>query len=105
MLYPRQTQTPTTMLERLGGSLNRPLIKRRSRKTRAAADRSRRVCFELLESRTLLAPLINSGTASDVVFNLPVGPNAVIFEDDGIAGNGISQLRSISGSFDTTTFA
>ena len=65
----------------------------------------RRVVFEPLESRSLLAPLTNVGTPSDIVFNLPAAASTVIFEDDGITGNGISQLRSISGTFDTTTFA
>jgi CSLREA domain-containing protein len=52
---------------------------------------------------TGLEPISNTGTASDVVFELPAGPNAATLGDDGTPVNGISQL---SGStFETTNFA
>ena len=53
----------------------------------------------------MLATLINSGTAIDIIFNLPGGPSDAFLEDDGTAGNGLSRLRSNNGSFETTTFA
>ncbi|HSB88198.1 MAG TPA: calcium-binding protein, partial [Ilumatobacteraceae bacterium] len=49
--------------------------------------------------------LTNVGGAPNVVFNLPAGNNQAFLEDDGSAGNGISQLRSGNSSFETTTFA
>src|SRR5688572_44659 len=70
-----------------------------------AAVRYRRVFFESLEGRSLLAPLVNTGTADEAVYTLPVAANTAILEDDGIPGNGISRLRSTNGTFDTTTFA
>jgi autotransporter-associated beta strand protein len=75
------------------------------RKRRSAAARHRRILLETLEDRSLLAQLVNEGTAADVVFTLPAAANIVIMEDDGTSGNGISQLRSSNGTFDTTTFA
>jgi hypothetical protein len=72
---------------------------------RPARGNFRHVVFERLEPRSLLAPLTNLGTPDDVVFNLPATANTVVLEDDGIAGNGISQLRSTNGTFDTTTVA
>src|SRR5690242_2153829 len=77
---------------------------RQQGRKRIAAARHRRIFVEQLEDRSLLAQLINTGTAADVVFTLPVTANIVIFEDDGIAGNGISQLRSTNGTFDPTPF-
>jgi hypothetical protein len=55
-------------------------------------------------SYTLLSPVINNGTASDVVFNLPAGPSAAVLEDDGVSGNGMTRLRSSSATFETTDF-
>jgi len=54
---------------------------------------------------TGLEPITNSGTASDVIFNLPAGGNAAYLEDDGIGGNGGSRLRSNPDTFEATTFA
>src|SRR5947207_12320583 len=79
--------------------------KRRARKRPTAAARQRRILLERLEDRSLLAQLINSGTAADVVYTLPASANTVFLEDDGTSGNGMLQLRSGSGTFDTTVFA
>lgn len=54
---------------------------------------------------TGLEPLANTGTAADVVFNLPAGADLAFLEDDGIAFNGMVQLRSANGTFETTVFA
>jgi autotransporter-associated beta strand protein len=53
---------------------------------------------------THLKPIDNSGTAADIVFNLPAGAQASL-EDSGTATDGISQLRSLNNSFELTTFA
>jgi len=51
--------------------------------------------------------ITNSGTANDIIYNLPGGDgdNQAILEDDGVPGNGMSQLRSGNGSFVTVVFA
>src|SRR6185436_12093810 len=55
-------------------------------------------------SYTGLEPISNSGTAADIVFNLPAGGNpAVVLGDDGTSSNGISRLSSPT--FETTDFA
>lgn len=53
------------------------------------------------------AVITNSGTANDIIYNLPGGDgdNQAILEDDGVANNGLSQLRSGNGSFVTVVFA
>ncbi|MEQ1921297.1 MAG: LamG-like jellyroll fold domain-containing protein [Pyrinomonadaceae bacterium] len=52
---------------------------------------------------TGLEPISNTGTASDVIFELPAGANAATLGDDGTGGNGMSRL---SGStFEDTDFA
>ena len=48
--------------------------------------------------------LINVGSVTDIVFNLPASDNIVFLEDDGTSGNTLSQLRSGNGTFETTTF-
>ncbi|MBI1918453.1 MAG: DUF4394 domain-containing protein, partial [Planctomycetes bacterium] len=50
--------------------------------------------------------LVNAGTPADIVFNLPTGDgdNQAILEDNGIPGDGLSQIRSGNGTFETTTF-
>jgi murein DD-endopeptidase MepM/ murein hydrolase activator NlpD len=50
-----------------------------------------------------LEPIINSGTATDIIFNLPAGPNTVTLGDDGSTGNSLSQLSA--GTFEKTDFA
>jgi len=51
-----------------------------------------------------LEPIMNTGTVSDVVFNLPSGaPNVAQLKDNGTLGDGMSQLAS-SGTFETTNF-
>jgi hypothetical protein len=52
---------------------------------------------------TGLEPLSNSGSATDVIFNLPAAPNSITMEDDGVAANGMSRLRG--GTIETTDFA
>src|SRR3954462_4331594 len=39
---------------------------------------------------TGLEPLANPGTAANIVFTLPAGPDTVVIEDDGTPGNNIS---------------
>src|SRR5437867_129988 len=51
-----------------------------------------------------LEPLTNTGTAANVVFNLPAGPNQAVLEDNGNSGDNMSQLRSANASFELTTF-
>ena len=58
----------------------------------------------LIISYTDLEPLINGGSAANLVFTLSGADDQAVLEDDGIAGNGISRLRSINGTFETTTF-
>jgi uncharacterized repeat protein (TIGR01451 family) len=54
---------------------------------------------------TGLEPITNSGTADDIIFNLPDSADDVFLEDDGIAGNNVSRLRSSNASFESTTFS
>ena len=55
---------------------------------------------------TGLEPVDMTGsTITDLVFNLPGANDQAILEDDGTASNGISQIRSQNGTFETTTFA
>jgi CHRD domain/Domain of unknown function DUF11/RTX calcium-binding nonapeptide repeat (4 copies)/Domain of unknown function (DUF4214) len=49
--------------------------------------------------------LVNAGTPSTVAFNLAAGADDAFLEDDGTAGNGMSQLRSANGTFETTRFS
>jgi VCBS repeat-containing protein len=67
-----------------------------------AAQRSLEIAYTDLE------PLDMSGsTITSLVFNLPGIDDQAIFEDDGVAGNGISQIRSRNAvpTFETTTFS
>ncbi len=50
-----------------------------------------------------LEPITNSGTAADVIFNLPAGPNAATLADDGTGANGMSRLSGAT--FEDTDFA
>jgi hypothetical protein len=53
---------------------------------------------------TGLEPISNDGTASDIIFNLPVGgTNSITMDDEGTTGNTISRLRGVT--IETTTFA
>jgi CSLREA domain-containing protein len=52
---------------------------------------------------TGLEPITNSGTATDIVFNLPAGPNAATLADDGTSGNTLSRLSAAT--IETTDFA
>jgi CSLREA domain-containing protein len=52
---------------------------------------------------TGLEPISNTGTATDVIFELPAGSNAATLADDGTAGNAISRLSAAT--FETTDFA
>jgi hypothetical protein len=72
---------------------------RRSRQhlKRQAAARHRRIFVERLEDRSLLAQLINTGTAADVVFTLPASASTVIFANN--------TLTSTNGTFDATSFS
>ncbi len=51
---------------------------------------------------TGLEPITNTGTASDVVFNLTGLADDAVLEDDGLGG---FRLRSANGTFETTDFA
>ena len=53
---------------------------------------------------TGLEPLSNSGTAANVIFNLPAGTVGASLQDDGTAGNNVVQLVSTNATFETTTF-
>src|SRR4029453_281517 len=48
-------------------------------------------------------PISNTGTATNVIFELPAGPNAVTLTDDGTGGNTMSRLSGAT--FETTDFA
>src|SRR5262245_13303276 len=74
-------------------------------KRRLSVPRWRRLLVEQFETRSLLATLTNTGTAADIVYTLPAAAGIVFLEDDGISGNGLLQLRSYNGTFDTTVFA
>ncbi|HRI04238.1 MAG TPA: Calx-beta domain-containing protein [Pyrinomonadaceae bacterium] len=52
---------------------------------------------------TGLEPISNTGTASDVIFELPTGANAATLGDDGTGGNGMSRLSGAT--FEDTDFA
>jgi dockerin type I repeat protein len=54
---------------------------------------------------TGLEPITNSGSATDVVFNLPSAASNVVLEDSGTSSDGIVRLRSSNGTFETTAFA
>jgi hypothetical protein len=56
-------------------------------------------------SYTGLEPLLNTGTASNVIFKLPAAGSTAFLEDDGTSGNGLSRLRSGNSTFEATTFA
>ncbi len=51
--------------------------------------------------------LVNAGTPTTIIFNLPAGDgdNQAVLEDDGTAGDGVSRLRSGAATFETTDFA
>src|SRR5207253_257384 len=85
--------------------LRRNNDRRRRAGLRRGAPRLTRLLGEPLEPRMLLATLANSGTTADVIYNLPATTNAVFLEDDSTAGNGMLQLRSATGTFNTTAFA
>ncbi|MFM9903006.1 MAG: choice-of-anchor Q domain-containing protein [Pyrinomonadaceae bacterium] len=53
---------------------------------------------------TGLEPISNTGTAADVIFNLPAGPTTpATLSDDGTTSNGMSRLSGAT--FETTDFA
>jgi len=52
---------------------------------------------------TGLEPLSNSGTGSDIIFNLPAGPNNMTLGDDTLSGNSMSRLSGAT--IETTDFA
>jgi autotransporter-associated beta strand protein len=54
-------------------------------------------------SYTGLEPVSNSGNATDIIFNLPAGPNAATLGDDGTSGNTMSRLSGAT--IETTDFA
>ena len=53
---------------------------------------------------TGLDPLANSGSATDIVFNLTAGADQAVLEDNGAAADNTSRLRSNNGTFETTVF-
>jgi hypothetical protein len=54
---------------------------------------------------TGLEPITNTGTADDIIFNLPNSVNHTVFlEDDGTDADAVSRLRSSTSSFEVTTF-
>lgn len=54
---------------------------------------------------TGLEPVVNTGAATNITITLPSAGSTAVLEDDGVAGNGLSQIRSLNGSFETTSFA
>src|ERR1051326_7721632 len=52
---------------------------------------------------TGLEPISNTGTTTDVIFELPAGPTAATLADDGTRGNTMSRLSGAT--FATTDFA
>ena len=82
-----------------------PVSLRAHRGGARAAARERGLFVERLEDRSLLAQLVNVGTAADVVYNLPASASVVFLEDDGVSGNGMLQLRGGNLTFDVTPFA
>lgn len=52
---------------------------------------------------TGLEPIVNSGSATDVIFNLPPTANSALLSDDGTSGNGLSRLSGAN--FEQTDFA
>jgi hypothetical protein len=52
---------------------------------------------------TGLEPITDTGTAGNIVFNLPAGPTAATLGDDGTPGNTLSRLSGAT--FETTDFA
>src|SRR5262249_32845210 len=54
---------------------------------------------------TGLEPVTNSGTATDVIFNLPAATSVATLGDDGTPGNGLSRLSSSPATFEQTDFA
>lgn len=58
-----------------------------------------------LVTYTGLEPITNSGTSTDVIFNLPTGAtNHAVLGDDGGLGNGFSRLSSSPSTFELTNF-
>jgi autotransporter-associated beta strand protein len=54
---------------------------------------------------TGLVPITSPEPAHSIVFNLPASAGQAVLEDDEAPGNGLSRLRSLEGTFITTTFA
>jgi autotransporter-associated beta strand protein len=48
---------------------------------------------------------LTGSTIADLVFNLTAAADDALLEDDGVSGNGMSQLRSNNGAFELTTFS
>ena len=53
---------------------------------------------------TGLEPIVNDGTATDIIFNLPTSADDASLEDSGIASDGLMSLVSNNGTFEATTF-
>lgn len=49
-----------------------------------------------------LEPITNTGSATDVVFHLPAGTNAITLHDDGTPGNGLTRISGAT--FEQTDF-
>jgi uncharacterized repeat protein (TIGR01451 family) len=52
-----------------------------------------------------LTPITDNVVVADRVFNLPGTLDQAVLEDNGVAGDGISRLRSANGTFESTDFA
>jgi hypothetical protein len=55
---------------------------------RRAATRNRRLIVEAFEDRWLLATLVNTGTAADVIYTLTATTDQIFLEDDARAATG-----------------
>ncbi|MDA0920986.1 MAG: hypothetical protein O2945_18095 [Planctomycetota bacterium] len=53
---------------------------------------------------TGLEPIVNDGTATDIIFNLPTSADDASLEDSGTASDGLMSLVSNNGTFEATTF-
>ena len=54
---------------------------------------------------TGLTPLVDTGSAGNIVFNLPAGPNSATLGDNGTIGDTLSRLSSSPVTFEQTDFA
>ncbi|MFO0938031.1 MAG: hypothetical protein U0798_16125 [Gemmataceae bacterium] len=69
-----------------------------------ANDGSIRLDAKTIQYTGLEPVLLNLGSVTDYVFNLPAVSSNAVLEDNGTIADGLSQLRSANGTFEVTTF-